>query len=350
MQHRAAHGKSHDRGWQAAFVVALCAVIASAVVLVAVASGDPDPVESAIPPGTDVPAAGGTAPAPPVEATPTPKPSPAKRPTPPRPTATVAPVQPFGRAVELHDDPELRDAIDDALGDERDDFSVVVVRPSDGRSAFIDGEREFYAASLFKLAVLYEAGLRLSRGEITLEDDLEISDEDLAQDLGTLEYQRRDEDGYLSLENALTAMVTVSDNSTAVALLHLFGGGAIDDSLRGLGIEGTSVNTTELPTTARDMARIMDAIVAGEGLDPATHELLMGLLARQTVRDGIPGGLPDDVTSGNKTGTWEDITHDVAYVEAETGTYVIAVLSETNRDWKTIRKVSEAVYTLMTEG
>jgi hypothetical protein len=108
------------------------------------------------------------------------------------------------------------------------------------------------------------------------------------------------------------------------------------------------VNTTELPTTARDMARIMDAIVAGEGLDPATHELLIGMLARQTIRSGIPRPA-GDVTSGNKTGTWDEITHDVAYVEAETGTYVIAVLSATNRDWDAIAAVSEAVYQVMAE-
>jgi beta-lactamase class A len=59
-----------------------------------------------------------------------------------------------------------------------------VVRPSDGRAAIVDGDRVFYAASLFKLAVLYEAGLRLSRGELRLDDVLEISEEDLAQDPG----------------------------------------------------------------------------------------------------------------------------------------------------------------------
>ncbi|MCI0545345.1 MAG: class A beta-lactamase-related serine hydrolase, partial [Actinobacteria bacterium] len=105
----------------------------------------------------------------------------------------------------------------------------------------------------------------------------------------------------------------------------------------------------ELPTTARDVARIMDAIVAGEGLDPATQELLMQMLARQTVRSGIPRGLPKGVESGNKTGTWEDITHDVAYVQADTGVYVIAVLTATDRDWDVIRDVSKAVFDAMTE-
>ena len=344
MRPRAAPGTLHDGGWRIAFILALGAATLSVIVLAVVINRDPDPVESAAPVTSDASTPTAATTARPRENTPTAAPTA----TPTRPPFTaVAPVQPFGRSVTLIDDPELREAIEDALGDAREDFSVVVVRPWDGRSALVDADREFYAASLFKLAILYEAGLRLSRGELYLDDLLEISEEELEQDLGTLENQERDEDGNLTILNALEAMVTVSDNSSAVALLHLFGGHNVDATLRGLGIETTSVNTRELPTTARDMARIMDAIVAGEGLDPASHELLLGMLSRQTVRSGIPRGLPDEVDSGNKTGTWEDITHDVAYVEAETGTYIIAVLSETDRDWDAIRDVSEAVYELM---
>jgi hypothetical protein len=53
--------------------------------------------------------------------------------------------------------------------------------------------------------------------------------------------------------------------------------------------------------------------------------------------------------AGNKTGTWEHITHDVAYVDAPGGTYIIAVLSDTDRDWDQIADVSEAVYSALTE-
>ncbi len=333
----------HNGGWNVAFVFALCAMALSLGAFVTVLLRASDPAESAVPPlpESDTGLAG-------VHGDNTPTPDATRTPTPGRPVATVAPVQPFGRSLALVEDPELREAIEGALGEDAEDYSVVVVRPSDGRAAFVEADRVFYAASLYKLAILYEAGLRLSRGEIALDDHLEISEEDLAQDLGTIDYQVRDEDGNLTIRNALEAMVTVSDNSTAVGLLHLFGGGAVDETLRGLGIESTSVNTTELPTTARDMARIMDAIVAGEGLDPATHELLLDMLLRQKIRDGVPSGLPDEVESGNKTGTWEEATHDVAFVEAETGTYVIAVLSATDRDWKGIAAVSEAVYEAMT--
>ncbi|HEX6031203.1 MAG TPA: serine hydrolase [Tepidiformaceae bacterium] len=348
MQLRAALGSSRDGGWKVAFALSLCAAAFAALALVVALIGsfdDPPPPAEA---HSDVALADGSGvPAPSPTATPSASATPVRTPTAtrtPRPARTVTPVQPFGRSLTLVEDPDLANAIEDALGDEADHFSVVVVRPSDGRAALVDPDRVFYAASLFKLAVLYEAGLRLSSGVILLDDPLHLSDEELAEDLGTADELELDEEGNLPLGDALEAMVTVSDNATAVALLHLFGSYNVDLTLRALGIETLSVNTRELPATARDVARLMDAIVAGEGLDAASHELLLGLLSRQTVRGGIPSGLPDDVLSGNKTGTWEHITHDVAYVDAPSGTYIIAVLSDTDRDWDRIAEVSEAVY------
>ena len=112
----------------------------------------------------------------------------------------------------------------------------------------------------------------------------------------------------------------------------------------------TSVNTSDLPTSAYDMALIMRAVVLGTGVTSADRDQMRGLLLRQETRSGIPSGLPRDVKVGNKTGNWDDATHDVAFVEAKTGTYIIAVLSDHAWDWSPISAVSEAVYKVMADG
>lgn len=256
----------------------------------------------------------------------------------PRPTSTPAP------ATALVDDTRLKAAIEEALGEERDKFAVAVIRPADGRAAFVAADRVFYAASLFKLAVLYEAALRISRGELVLDEKVRLTEEDLAEDLGTAARLPLDEENQLPLGDALRAMVMMSDNATAVALLHLLGGAAIDATLREVGATTTSVNTREQPTTARDMALLMEAILVGRGLNEPTHRLVLESLAAQETRLGIPAGLPRGTPAGNKTGTWEAATHDVAWVEAPGGRYVVAVLSATDRDWRRIAAVSEAIY------
>jgi beta-lactamase class A len=107
------------------------------------------------------------------------------------------------------------------------------------------------------------------------------------------------------------------------------------------------VTTRDLPITAADMATLMEAIIRGHGVDPAWREDMVGLLLRQETRDGVPALLPEEARTGNKTGTWPNATHDVAFVDAPGGLYVIAILSDRGWEWDPIARVSRAVYDVL---
>ncbi len=246
--------------------------------------------------------------------------------------------------VKARGDTALQRAIEGALGEDTGHLSVAVRRLTDGRSASIDGDREFYAASTFKLAILYEAERQRSLGLLNLDDEIQFSEEVVSEDLGTLSEVPFEADDGVVIRNALRAMVTLSDNSSAVALLHLLGGGTVDGTLRELGLTSTSVNTIDLPTTANDMAILMEAIVSGRGVSTEARGEMRGWLLAQGTRSGIPEGIPDGVNVGNKTGTWEGATHDIAFVEAPGGTYVVAILSDQGWEWLPLVRVSEAIY------
>ena len=239
----------------------------------------------------------------------------------------------------------VRDAILAALGDAYAGHqSVVVVRPADGLRVEVGGDQVYYAASTFKLAVLYEALQRRSAGRLAFDDPLVLSDEDIAEDLGTLGEVAPTDGTPLTIGACVRAMIVISDNACAVALMRRFGEDEINATLRGLGLESTLLNTSDLPTTAADMARLMEALVRGDGLDDDGRRDARDLLLAQASRSGIPAGIPAGIAVGNKTGTYPGATHDVAFVEAPSGTYVIAVLTEGDWDWAPIAAVSEAVF------
>ena len=265
----------------------------------------------------------------------------------PASAATTPSVESVHARGEGWRDPLLEATIADALAPYSGGFSVVVRRLDDGRSAELNPDAVYYAASTFKLAILYEAERRISAGELALTDRLQLTGADFEEDLGTSGSLQLDGEGTISVGDALFAMITRSDNTTAVAFLHRFGGAKIDGALASLGISKMSVNTTELPVTAADIARLMEALVSGEGLSEAAREHARGLLLGQTTRWGVPSLLPADVPVGNKTGTWPGATHDVAFVEAPGGTYVIAVLTDGDWAWEPIAAVSAAVYRAM---
>ncbi len=253
-------------------------------------------------------------------------------------------------APTLQDDPRLAAAIKNVLGDSIDDYGIVVYRLSDGRGISHNADKVFYSASLFKLSTLYEVEVQHALGRLDFAQPVQFSEEDVAEDLGTLGSIPLSAEGTLPMEEALEAMITRSDNATAHALLRLVGNTSVDATLARLGAHQTSVNSIELPTTAHDMALVMRAVVLGTGVSPAARDAMRNLLLRQETRAGIPSSLPRNVLVGNKTGNWEDATHDVAFVEAQNGTYIIAVLSDHAWDWGPIAAVSEAVYDLMAAG
>ena len=268
--------------------------------------------------------------------------------TPSSPPVAAQPAPEPAQTAAL-DDTAVQAAIAAALGADADHYSVVVRRLRDGRGATLNPDREFYAASLFKLALLYEATRQRSAGLLDFDTAVQVTERDAAEDLGTFDRLGVEVGDYLPVGDAVRAMITMSDNASAVLTLYLLGPATVDRTLRALGLQHTSVNTTDLPTTAADMALLMEAIVRGVGVEATWRDEMLGVLARQETRVGIPRLLPADVRVGNKTGTWPGATHDVAFVEAPTGTYVIAVLSDRGWDWDPIARVSRAIYDVMTK-
>ncbi len=270
----------------------------------------------------------------------------------PKPTSTPAPElvpravssrPPIPGVIAEKPAEALQDALEDAVDDVGGGASVVVKRLTDGAFAAVNGEESWYAASLFKLAVLYAIERDVASGALHLDDRLYLTDEHFAEDLGTSGWLPFADDGSISLAQALDAMVTVSDNATAVALSQVVGNGLIDKRLADLGLAGTSVNTSDLPTTAADMALLMESIVTGRGISPDTSSHARSLLLAQATREGIPSGV-GGATVGNKTGTWGGATHDVAFVDGPNGRYILAILTDGSWDWGRVSQLAEAVH------
>ena len=256
------------------------------------------------------------------------------------------PVEPFDGWVTPKADAGLATTIARSLGEGAADFGVVVLSLVDRRAASIAPERSFYAASLFKLTVLYEVYRQRELGTLSFDERL----------LYTPYYEQFDLTGApvplcgeISVGEALYEMITVSDNVSSVLLQDRVGAGAVNRDMAALGLGGTSLVSDGVWTTAGDMARLLELIARGRAVSPSASGEMLVLLVSQTVRDRIPAGLPADIVVGNKTGDWEKATHDVAIVRAPFGTYVIAVLSE-QKGTAPLARLSADVYRYLGTG
>jgi beta-lactamase class A len=256
----------------------------------------------------------------------------------PAPTATGVATAPSTHPTA---DRALEELLNEVLGASAPHYGVVIKETRGGTGAEINPDQLFYAASLFKLPIMVEVFRQRSLGQLGLDDVLVADSIDLAEDLGTF---RGDVGDPFTVHELLDLMITLSDNTSAIMLMRSLPGRAVDGTMRDLGLEDTSVTDWELPTTAHDMALLMEAIALGWAVDTDASGEMLELLLRQTWRSRIPAGVPEGVPVGNKTGDWFDAAHDVAVVFAPRGIYVIAVLSDGGGSDATFRELSRRVY------
>ncbi|MDP2675924.1 MAG: serine hydrolase [Dehalococcoidia bacterium] len=242
------------------------------------------------------------------------------------------------------DDAALAALVRSTLAGFEGEYSVVVRNLEDGRSASLNAGRVYYAASLFKLALLLEAYRQRDAGELDFSELLTLEKKYADYDLGTLDLLGLAEGDMLTVADALKAMIIVSDTPSAVMIQDLVNPARVNQTLRSLGINDMSVTTYDLPTTAHDMALLMAAVAAGEGVSAESRREMLALLLQESIRDGIPSGVPPNSAVAHKSGNFTDATHDVALVWGPGGPYVLAVLSDRSWDSRPIAAVSRAVW------
>jgi beta-lactamase class A len=284
------------------------------------------------------------------------------QPTPQEPAVEGTPVEPSQRIISpgpvpapshyeplsLQEDTTLEARLREALGDEVDSYGVVVKNLADGSGALINPDKVFYAASLFKVAVMYEVFHQRSLGLLSFDERLLVTPYYAGFDLGTLPVEVCQT---LSVGEALGYMMSISDNTSAVLLQDRVGSANINRSLAALGLTKTRLLSDDLPTTAAEMALLMEIIARGQAVDDAASQEMVNLLASEEIDNGLRAGVPEGTLVAHKTGNWSNATHDAGIVYLPAGqagapgaTYVIAVLSEKPYETELTAKLSQVVY------
>ena len=223
----------------------------------------------------------------------------------------------------------LEEAILDRLGDDGSRYAVLIKDLRDGSGASINAERLFYAASLFKLEVMFELFHQREAGLIAFDERYIVSDYYAEFGLGPRLIAQCEE---VSIERALGAMMSVSDNAAAVMLQDRAGPRHINASMRALGLRDTGLLADALPITAADVALLLEAIARGEAVSTNASQEMLDLLATEKVDDRIASGVPEGTLLAHKTGNWENATHDAGIVYGDKSTYIVVLLSDIGFD------------------
>lgn len=231
-----------------------------------------------------------------------------------------------------------------------------------GESAALNADAAAPTASTIKLTILYEALVEIDQGKARLDEPIQLAKDNQVEGSGVLGLL--DAPKTLTLKDALTLMIALSDNTATNLVIDRFGLKAINARIGAIGLKQTVLYKKvfkpiegpippEQPkfglgrTTPREIAEVMRRIVRCElgptGYQPtpagrAACDAALSMLRSQFYRDGIPRYLEslDSTEAGSaiaeKTGAVDDARSDVAAIATKNGTLVLAIYTYDNAD------------------
>jgi beta-lactamase class A len=188
-----------------------------------------------------------------------------------------------------------------------------------------DADEPIITASLYKLAVMAEAERRVATGELTYASTITIEPEDITED-GSFELAGTE----LTLDEALEAMITISDNGAALALWHVLGAENINAMLTRAGIKNFHVFldwNEDNVATPRAVGTLLALLAKRQLISAAASDRMLARLARQQINDRLPAGLPQGVVVAHKTGNLPGLTHDAGIIFTPSGPRVVVAMT-----------------------
>jgi beta-lactamase class A len=239
---------------------------------------------------------------------------------------------------------------------------VAVRHLESGQTVAVNGDLLFPMASTFKLPVLVELFFQAREGRLSLDDEISVQPAD--QHMGSGLIASLTAPGIrLTTRNMAQLMMMISDNSAADILLEKVGPTNVNARLKGLGIEGLSVNRTcqkliadflslrsaaETPEEIRAavvkfgadpedeaspaaMNALLEKIYKKEIIDPASCDLILQIMLKcETGQKRILGDLPQGTMVAHKTGTIAGTVNDcgIIYLPDGAGHVALSVLTK----------------------
>lgn len=210
---------------------------------------------------------------------------------------------------------ELEDNLQDLATDVPGVLGVVVVDAHGGDAVTLNADRSFTSASLYKLFVACAVLEKVDQGIILLSDPVPGSS--------------------LTVQEALEAMITWSDNVSGSALGTWIGWQEVQDVARDHGFESTTFDPdtavqgmVDMTTTPDDVADLLQQLGNNDLLSAWSTELLQEYLGDQQLNYAVSTGLSQEVSFAHKTGLLEDVSHDAGFLQLGDHQYIVAVLTD----------------------
>lgn len=219
----------------------------------------------------------------------------------------------------------------------------------------------YRSASLIKLPILLETLRQLEAGKLQKERLVTIGEDDKIGDTGVLQAMKVTQ---LPVQDLLSLMIIVSDNSATNLMIDLIGKSSINSTISRIGMKNSILQRKMLDfdsiqsgrdnlTTAADIALCLKEGVAGRSLNKHSRETFHSFLLQQQFKDKLPYYMDDSLLKiGNKTGELPGNEHDCGIITYGKKQAFIVVLidgiSNPESGKSTIRQIGKHINSFIT--
>lgn len=263
---------------------------------------------------------------------------------------------------DSHPDAALAAAVQKAVDPSNGVTGIYVKNLKTGASAATNEDRVFPTASLFKVPILIELLRQESLGMVNMNTPILLQQKYWADGSGVLQAQI----GHtFTVEQLVNYMISVSDNTAALALLDLVGTDNVNLTLQANGLQVTRLRigwptedwggpAGENTTTPREMGMLFEELATGKILNRKETQEAIQFLSQKQQASWLPDLLPAGTRVAHKTGELTDVRHDAGVVYAPHGAFVAVVLTEDIDDYNkaadTISAVARDAYDYFETG
>lgn len=255
----------------------------------------------------------------------------------------------------------LEERILDAIDKCKGRISIAIDLAS--HSIQINSDTPYSAASLIKIPILLEGFRQSEQGEIDLDETVMVPNEYRVGGAGVL--STLSEKFSLTLEDLLTLMIIVSDNTATNLIIDRLGSDPINNHCNSLALKHTKLSRKMMDfqamkqgydnfTSASDIIICLRSLDQGTLFSQQSRDKMLYILHQQQFNTKLPAKMDKEkIYVANKTGELPGVEHDCAIVRREKKTAYIAVLideldeNESARD--TITEIGKLLYDYLTK-
>lgn len=222
-----------------------------------------------------------------------------------------------------------------------------------GETVALDPDRPVETASVIKVPIMIEAFYQVKAGKLSLDKKVTLTKDNQVPGSGVLTFMQPGLE--LTLEDAITLMMILSDNTATNLVIDQVGIPAVDARIAAMGLKNTYLYKKVFKppvgpvpadqkkfglgkTTAREMAQAMESVQRCDLGDQALCKKMIGIMSNQQNRNMIPHYIETGDTSetasaiADKVGSENKVRNDVALVFTKAGPIVISAFTYDNQD------------------